>query len=151
MNVKQLFRPSPFRIGLLTGLVLFLAMAGLAYAVSLSMKGSAFNIEASAVGADLDRHGASRIVLSRTHGVMFQQTCLGGCDDLSLRKHVPEGSYELRVVDAKGACVACDGVAGYVAGGSYAGTTRWELKGQDRISARPRFDGASTAGPSGPS
>lgn len=129
---------TPFRLGFLAGLGLFGAAMGVAHAVNLSSEPSDFNIEITGVGADLDLHGASRIVLSRSHGVLFQQTCNGGCDDLLLRKQVLESAYEVRVLTANGACVACDGGAPYVTGGNYADVTRWTLKGRDAISAKSR-------------
>ena len=108
--IQGLLRPTPFRVGLLAGAGVFLALAGLSYGASRLVLGPRVehNVQAVAAGAALTRVGARKLEVRTTHGLIMRQVCNGACDDLTYGAESGDNSYELAVLDAKGGCIACD-------------------------------------------
>jgi hypothetical protein len=121
-------RMTAFRSGLLAGVVGFVAAAWLLH-VWLSPASTAdFNVDLVSRGADVSLGGGAALVVSNKRGLLAQ-TCRGTCDDLRYRAHDDETDYEVRVLDAKGACVACDQPRG-VMGGYGTWSHRWLIAGE---------------------
>lgn len=133
MNLKAFFRPTAFRVGYVIGLAFVLLIVAMFQDVSDGQPD--FDLEIIGVGADLDAHRVRELVLQTDRGVLFSQTCRGGCDDLWQRARVPEGAYDLRVLDQSGACVVCS-TAGYVSSGLPSG---WRLRGRERLDGTAHF------------
>ena len=105
-------RITAFRIGVLSGVVLFAAAASAIYLMVRDPSPAPYNFEASTAGADLSRHGARIVEVRTTYGSMMRQTCNGRCDDLSYKiKIAGENGLQVMVRDAAGACLSCDGSA----------------------------------------
>ncbi len=133
MNLKSILRPTAFRLGYVIGLSFSLLVIALFQWFSENERD--YDIEIIGVGADLDAHRARDVLLTTDRGVLFSQTCRGGCDDLWQRADLWEGVFELRVLDQGGACVAC-GEPAYVTGIIPAG---WNLRGRERLDGNFHF------------
>ncbi|MEO8113913.1 MAG: hypothetical protein ABI655_06005 [Phenylobacterium sp.] len=72
--------------------------------------------------------GGASVVVRNKRGALIQ-TCNGACDDLRYQAHDDENDYEVRVLDARGGCVACDQPRG-VMGGYGAWSQRWMIAGR---------------------
>ncbi|MGA0604949.1 hypothetical protein ACO2Q0_03030 [Phenylobacterium sp. VNQ135] len=97
------------------------------------------NFQVTANGADLDRHGAARLVLADGRGLEAEQICVGPCDDLVLRTLLGESGPRLRVLAQDGHEIASGGA--YVSGGD--AFTELEIRGGQRLS----IEGESTITP----
>lgn len=133
MNLKSILRPTAFRLGYVIGLSFILLVMAIFHRFSDSQPD--YEIEIIGAGADLDAHRVRELSLMTDRGVLFSQTCRGGCDDLWQRASLPEGAYELRVLDQDGACVACS-TAGYVTSGFPSG---WNLRGREHLDGAVHF------------
>ena len=128
MTFRSSSRLRPFRAGLLAGLGLFaLTVGGFILMDRLQPR---FAIELTSRGADLDRHGAARLVLSNEQDVTFIQSCRDGCDDLWRGEESTDNAYWVRVLDAHGQCVACTTTGLYVTSGV---VERLAVRGADRL------------------
>lgn len=105
-------RMTAFRIGLLSGVLLFASAASAIYLMVRRPSPPPYNFEASASGADLSRHSARTVEIQTTHAPLMRQTCNGACDDLSYKiKIAGENGLSVLVRDAAGKCLSCDGGA----------------------------------------
>ncbi|TAJ70701.1 MAG: hypothetical protein EPO51_16560 [Phenylobacterium sp.] len=106
------WRPGAFILGLVAGGAVAVGAVWIAWPFPPF---GWWSVSAEINGHDVDRHGGARIVLSDGLSRITQR-CAGGCDDVQLRQSTGEGDYEVKVLDARGVCVACDN-AGYVTDG----------------------------------
>ena len=104
-----------------------------------------FNVDVVSVGADVSRHGGSRVVVANERGAVIQ-TCNDQCDDLRLRESSGDNSYWVRVFDKDGACVACTATGVYVTNGYGAPITRFDVAGAGVLQVRDRFLDADGSG-----
>lgn len=141
---RRLLRPTAFRIGLLSGLAVFLVSCGLFYLwLVRPFPEPRYNVEVVSSGADLSRAGARRLVVSNRYaGVLLAATCQDACDDLWHRlKHQGDEdvTYQVQVLDAAGGCVAC-GQPAYVEGVFGGGfIARWTLAGDLNAQDMPHY------------
>jgi hypothetical protein len=93
------FRITAFRIGVVAGIA-----APLLVRLSLGPEfhEPVFNVEMASTGADIGRHGGSKVIVSNEQGVIVEQTCRAGCDDLRLQVRSPDNSFRVRVLDSSG-------------------------------------------------
>lgn len=124
----RMFRVTAFRVGLLAGLVSFFAGAWLLHGALAPTTSSGFNVEVTSTGADVSRNGGTALVIRNKRGSLVQ-TCNDACDNLHYQAHDDENDYEVRVLDARGACVACDQPRG-IMGGYGAWSHRWVIAGE---------------------
>ncbi|WP_409640915.1 hypothetical protein [Phenylobacterium sp.] len=92
-----------------------------------------YDLEATARGADLTRHGAAKVVVADGRGWEVTQSCVGACDDLHLKARVGESGPTLRVFGVEGRTIAAGGV--YVPGGH--AMSRLDVVGGDRLRVEP--------------
>jgi hypothetical protein len=117
-----------FRAGFLLGLATLVAGAWFLNHWLTPAHSSGFNVDVASAGADVSRGGGVVLVIRDKRGSLTQ-TCRGACDDLRYQAHDDETDYEVRVLDASGACVACDRPRGIM--GGYGGWShRWVIAGQ---------------------
>lgn len=137
-----------FRIGVLSGLTLFLCASLGTYLLVQSLDRPRYIFEGTTSGADLTRHGARTIEVETTYGLLTRQTCNGGCDDLSYELGGGDNGVSIRVLDAAGRCLSCDqGV--YVTSGR---ATSLHVGGADELQVSwgpvgTRSDGAKAPAP----
>jgi hypothetical protein len=107
---RALLRLTAFRVGVLTGVALFLGGWWLVHSWTRPTGPVAdFNVEVVSDGAALTRHGAGRFEVRNPRAVLLRQVCNGACDDLSYRVEAPvDDSYGVAVLDRKGRCLSCD-------------------------------------------
>jgi hypothetical protein len=137
--IRGSFRLTAFRAGVLAGLIAFVAGAGLLHVWLRPSTSEGFNVDVSSAGADVSRSGGAALEIRHKRGAVVQ-TCRGACDDLRYEAHDDENNYEVRVLDARGQCIACDAPRG-IMGGYGAWSHRWRIAGgrplkilvQDRI------------------
>ena len=122
-----LFRFTAFRTGLLAGVVGFLAAALGLHLWLAPTTSDGFNVDVLSAGADVSRAGGAALVIRSKRGTLTQ-TCHGLCDDLRYQAHDDENDYEVRVLDPRGGCVACDQPRGAM-GGYGAWSHRWRISG----------------------
>jgi hypothetical protein len=123
------FRLTAFRLGVAAGLGAFFSLVCLVDALLAPAPGApkpSFDVDIASIGADVSRAGGAALVVRHRDGALIQ-TCRGRCDDLRYQAYTGETNYDVRVLDPKGACVACDPPR--LTGGGY-GTMRWEIAGQ---------------------
>jgi hypothetical protein len=125
---RRLFRFTAFRVGLLAGAVSFLVGAGLLHAAMAPIRLSGFNVDVVSTGADVSRNGGVTLIIRNRRGSLTQ-ICNGACDNLHYQATDDENDYEVRVLDARGACVACDKPRG-IMGGYGAWSHRWVIAGE---------------------
>lgn len=85
-------------------------------------------IRAQVSGADVTRHGGTRVLIRNEAGSLTQ-TCNGVCDDLAFVQDSPDNVYTLEVRDAAGRCLLCD-EDDYVTNGMETG---WTVGGRDKL------------------
>jgi hypothetical protein len=93
--------PGPFRWGLVAGMIV-----PVVWMWHIQHR-DRDNVQVTANGSDVSRHGGVRVVIRDEHGAVTQ-ACNGICDDLSLTTGSSDNLYVVRVLDAAGRCVACD-------------------------------------------
>lgn len=125
---RRLLRWTSFRAGLAVGLVAFLAGVWSLHLWLAPARSDGFNVDVTSRGSDVSAGGGASVVVRNKRGAVTQ-TCNGACDDLRYRAHDDENDYEVRVLDVRGACVACDQPRG-VMGGYGAWSQRWLIAGQ---------------------
>lgn len=79
-------------------------------------------------GADITRHGGTKVLIRNEAGSM-SQTCNGVCDDFAFVQDSPDNVYTLEVRDAAGRCVLCD-KGDYVTNGLETG---WTVGGREKL------------------
>jgi len=136
MDVRRLLRPTAFGWGLIAGLASFALIWFGAYLVLRTGPAPAINVDVTSVGADVTRHGGAKLIVANETGAKFTVTCRDACDDLRFRTLSGENRYGVRVLDAKGDCVAC-GPAVYTDAGYGAPVWVWRIAGQDRLNVEP--------------
>lgn len=136
-----LLRPSPFRLGVLTGLGLFVLMWLLIYLLFFWPNPTPkYDVEVVSVGADVSRHGGHMIVVTNRGAVVFKSICNDGCDDIWYRtQSAGEGSsYAAKVLDISRNCVACYGEA-YLGTTPLDGVARWTFAGHEKLNDELRY------------
>jgi hypothetical protein len=110
LRKRSRLRPTAFRLGVLTGVVLFLVAWWLVYSWTRPTGPVAdFDVEVVADGAALTRHGAGQFEVRNPRAILLRQVCNGACDDLSYRVEARgDDSYGVAVLDPKGRCLSCD-------------------------------------------
>lgn len=108
--LKKLLRPTAFRVGLLVGAGVCLALAGASYGVYRSVAGPSvgYNVEIASAGPALTRAGARQLEVRTTYGPIMRQACNGACDDLTYRVESGDNAYRVAILNAKGGCISCD-------------------------------------------
>lgn len=140
---RRVLRLTAFRIGLVSGLLAFGIVVSALYAMPAADFSDDFNVDVSVAGADVSAAGGAALVISHVRGAVAQ-TCRGRCDDLRFQAFDDENDYVVRVLDAKGACIACDRPRG-IMGGFGRWSHRWVVAGEhplkiivsDRIGSLP--------------
>jgi len=127
-------RPTAFRAGALTGVLLFAAAASAVYLTVRVAHPPPYDFEASTAGADLSRHGAHSVEIRTTHGSLMRQTCNGACDDLWYKYKVAgENGIGVEVRDSAGDCLSCGGGLYVDSSGGEVGVVR--VAGADKLRA----------------
>ena len=116
-----------FWMGLLFGLAGFLAGAWLFHLWLAPTTAQGFNVDVASLGADVSGNGGRAVVIRNKRGALTQ-TCNGACDDLHYQAQDDENDYEVRVLDTRGGCIACDRPRG-IMGGYGAWSHRWVISG----------------------
>jgi hypothetical protein len=131
---RRRFRITAFRLGLVSGLATLAATLWVLHAWLSPSRSDGFNVDVASRGADVSQSGGAAVVVSHKRG-RLTQSCVDGCDDLQFRAHDDENDYEVRVLDAEGACVACDRPRGIM--GGYGGWShRWRIAGEGPLKIR---------------
>jgi len=135
----RLWRPTAFRVGVLTGMATFLAVAGGIHLV-VRQPSATFNILVESSGADLSRHGAHRLEIKRERGPLVRQTCRDECDDLSYRRKDggPGDVHEVVVLDKAGRCLVC-GSGLYTEESFGSPIARWSVGGEAKLEAHAGY------------
>jgi hypothetical protein len=113
---RRRFRVTAFHVGLIAGAATAVAIPFLVFAaIDWLDPPQPYSLEVLANGADMSRAGGQRTLIEPDWDdrPTITATCNGVCDDLGYRVITGDSAYTVRVLDAKGACVAC-GEAGYV-------------------------------------
>jgi hypothetical protein len=93
-----------FSWGFITAAVIVaVGVALIAWATALA-KAPYYDVQLVTVGDDITRAGARRVVLFADFGTV---TCNDACDDLWMNWRSPDTVVDVKVLDAKGACLAC--------------------------------------------
>ena len=128
---SRFFQPTAFRLGFAAGVILFLVGAGLLHLWLAPYRTDGFNVDVASSGADVSLHGGRKLVVRNGRGSLTQ-ICNGACDDLRYRASDDENDYEVKVLDAKDACIVCDQPRGIM--GGYGGWShRWTISGADAL------------------
>ncbi len=99
------------------------------------LKAPAFNVALVSAGADVSRHGGTRVILANERGAVTQ-SCREACDDLRVRQSSGDNSFWVRALDASGACVACTPAGIYVTNGYGASVTTFVVEGRQKLGVR---------------
>lgn len=142
-NRLRSWRPDAFILGLVAGGVVAVGAVWVAWPFPPF---GWWSVSAEVNGHDVDRHGGVSIVLADSLGRIVQR-CAGGCDDVRFRQSAAEGDYEVKVLDTRGICVACDNV-GYVTNGL---PTDLVISGEDALRVKGGMAGLTPPpAPDGP-
>jgi hypothetical protein len=116
-RLRRLFRPTPFRLGLLAGVATFGAIGWLFSATMNEVergRGAEMdhNVEIVSSGDAMTRHGARRLEIQAGKSIRIRQVCNEACDDLSFTdfndgRATYGASYGVSVLTATGDCLSC--------------------------------------------
>lgn len=138
-KTRRFWRPTAFRVGVLTGMVTFVVVSGGIY-LAVRQPSAAFNIQVESSGADLSRHGAHQLEIRRERGPIMRQTCRDGCDDLSFRRKDGGAGdvHQVVVLDRAGQCLVCgSGLYTEESGGSL--VAKWSVGGDAKLEGRAGY------------
>ena len=121
------FRPTAFRLGVLSGILVLVAGTGLTYAALYPHRAPPFNVEVVSSGTQMTVHKARKLIIGHQRGSITQR-CLEACDDLWHRAEDDENTYVVKVLDDGGACLVCDNPRD-IMGGYGAWSVRWTVGG----------------------
>lgn len=131
-------RLTPFIAGILSGLATCVVVGGLGFWLMAALgRQSWYSVEVLANGGDITRLGGASLAIEFDNGgEVLKVACRGACDDLGYRAATGEAGVRVRVLDARGACLVCDGYQ-YVDSESVLQLT---VAGRDRLAETALYD-----------